>query len=206
MSSPHATRDPLEGLKFTFRSDEAHSPPVEVELPDQETPAAPPGETPLTDPRSLGSSALVHVLLILLASFTAMSVALPRTDEGPSALRELDPVDNRADAGKTRGQGGGSPGEIGGLGSVAFAAPRQATTPARGPDLAVDALLHEILPSTVQKPSESVPRAPPGPQTTGVGLIPGSAPAGAAARGAAPAAGRPRRRAGDRVLRGQGDG
>ncbi len=41
-------------------------------------------------------------------------------------------------------------------------------------DPAADALLNEILPSTAQQPVEALQRALPGPQTTGVGLIPGS--------------------------------
>ena len=87
---------------------------------------------------------------------------------------ELEPVDNRADKGKAGGGGGGSPGEIGGLGSIAFVAPAAGADP-QGPGLdpAADALLNEILPSTAQ-PSEALQRALPGPQTTGVGLVPGS--------------------------------
>ncbi len=52
------------------------------------------------------------------------------------------------------GTGGGSPGEIGGLGSIAFVAPAAGDNP-QGPGLdpAADALLHEILPSPVP-PSE----------------------------------------------------
>ena len=76
---------------------------------------------------------------------------------------------------KVAGSGGGSPGEIGGLGSIAFVAPAAGANP-QGPGLdpAADALLNEILPSTAQQPAEALQRALPGPQTTGVGLIPGS--------------------------------
>ena len=49
-----------------------------------------------------------------------------------------------------------------------------ATTPeGAGLDPAADALLSEILPTTVQKPPEDLKRALPGPQTTGLGLVPG---------------------------------
>ena len=86
---------------------------------------------------------------------------------------EFDPVDNRADK-KVSGEGGGSPGELGGLGSVAFLAPASGETPeGAGLDPAADALLSEILPTTVQKPPEDLKRALPGPQTTGLGLVPG---------------------------------
>ena len=69
------------------------------------------GESPLTDPRSLGSSAVFHVLVVLLASLTALNVALPMAASRPKALyAEIDPVDNRADVPSSPGQGGGSPG------------------------------------------------------------------------------------------------
>ena len=56
------------------------------------------GESPLTDPRSLGSSAMFHVIVVLLASLTALNVALPMAASRPKALyAEVDPVDNRAD-------------------------------------------------------------------------------------------------------------
>lgn len=132
------------------------------------------GESPLTDPRSLGSSAILHAVLLVAASFTVYSAVRPSNSETRPALRgEIDPVDNRADK-KVSGEGGGSPGELGGLGSVAFLAPASGDTPeGAGLDPAADALLSEILPTTVQKPPEDLKRALPGPQTTGLGLIPG---------------------------------
>ncbi len=95
--------------------------------------------------------------------------------EAPAPLRgELEPVDNRAETAQVPGGGGGSPGEIGGLGSIAFVGPGATEDPqGQSLDPAADALLHEILPTTVP-PSETIQRALPGPQTTGVGLIPGS--------------------------------
>jgi hypothetical protein len=195
MDEPFPTRDFLEGLRFTFRSDHAHDDEPEPTRTQKPEPRPEDeeigylslqlGETPMTDPRSLGSSALVHAVLILLASFTVMTVVRPPSADGPKALRgELDPVDNRADTGKTPGEGGGSPGEIGGLGSVAFVAPATGNDP-RGPGLdpAADALLHDILPSTTQPPPEGLQRALPGPQTTGVGLIPGSGTGGGGGSG-----------------------
>ena len=186
MEQPFPTRDPIEGLHFTFKTDEAaaaaDSRPkrksAEVDKPDDRAllHQLHLGETPLTDPRALGSSALVHLLLIAVASLTILNVSIARVPEASGTLRgELEPVDNRADKGKVAGSGGGSPGEIGGLGSIAFVTPAAGANP-QGPGLdpAADALLNEILPSTAQQPSEALQRALPGPQTTGVGLIPGS--------------------------------
>ncbi len=186
MEQPFPTRDPIEGLHFTFKTDEAaaaaDSRPkrksAEVDEPDDRAllHQLHLGETPLTDPRALGSSALVHLLLIAVASLTILNVSIARVPEASGTLRgELEPVDNRADKGKVAGSGGGSPGEIGGLGDIAFVAPAAGANP-QGPGLdpAADALLNEILPSTAQQPSEALQRALPGPQTTGVGLVPGS--------------------------------
>jgi von Willebrand factor type A domain len=189
MEQPFPTRDPIEGLHFTFKSDDAQASSTatvypqperknaKVDEPDDRAflPQLHLSETPLTDPRALGSSALVHVLLIAVASLTVLNVSTPRGPEASRPLQgELEPVDNRADKGKAGG-GGGSPGELGGLGSIAFVPPAAGANP-RGPGLepAADALLNEILPSTAMKPSEAIQRALPGPQTTGVGLVPGS--------------------------------
>src|SRR5271157_2642074 len=184
MEQPFPTRDPIEGLRFTFKTDEPTADPrperesAKVDEPDGRAllHQLHLGETPLTDPRALGSSALVHVLLIAVASLTVLNASITSVPQAPGALRgEIEPVDNRADKGKVAGSGGGSPGEIGGLGSIAFVAPAAGANPqGLGLDPAADALLNEILPSTAQHPAEALQRALPGPQTTGVGLIPGS--------------------------------
>ena len=46
------------------------------------------GQSPLTDPRALGSSALFHAVLILLASLTVLNATMPLGGEStrPSAL------------------------------------------------------------------------------------------------------------------------
>jgi hypothetical protein len=134
------------------------------------------GETPLTDPRSLGGSALIHALLVLIP-LTVLNAALPMaTHSRPKALyAEVDPVDNRADLPYVPGQGGGSPGEMGALGTLPFVAATEGTAPEGATrDPVADTLLAEILPSARPKPDESRQRALPGPQTTGQGLIPGS--------------------------------
>jgi hypothetical protein len=143
------------------------------------------GETPLTDPRSLGSSALVHGLLVLVASLSVLNAALPMTaDSRPKALyAEVDPVDNRADVPSHPGQGGGSPGDIGALGNLPLVATEGTTAQGATRDPVAETLLAEILPSVQPKPDESRQRALPGPQTTGEGLIPGSGSGGGGGAG-----------------------
>ncbi len=195
MDQPLPTRDPLEGLRFTFKSDEAQSepPPIEAEASDSEfEPGARDqlhfGETPMTDPRSLGSSVLVHLLLVGVASLAVLNAATSREQTGPTALQgELEPVDNRASKDKNSGSGiggGGSPGEIGGLGTIPFVAPKAETAAQKAVrDPTADALLSEILPSTTSKQAELLDQALPGPQTSGVGLVPGSGKGGGGGSG-----------------------
>jgi hypothetical protein len=86
------------------------------------------GESPLTDPRSVGSSAVFHVLVLILASLTALNVALPMTASHSKALYgEIDPVDNRADVPSSPGQGGGGPGDIGGMSNLPLIPPADGT-------------------------------------------------------------------------------
>ena len=66
--------------------------------------------TPLTDPRSLGSSVAFHVLLLLAGSAVVLGVAVPSTQAPAVIHAELGPVDNRAPA----EAGGGGPGPMGG--------------------------------------------------------------------------------------------
>jgi len=144
------------------------------------------GQTPLTDPRSLVSSALFHAILLLLASLTALNVASPIVESlRPKALyAEVDPVDNRADIPALPGEGGGGPGDIGGMSNLPFTPPADGTKP-QGPtrDPVADTLLAEILPSSQPKLSETLQRALPGPQTNGQGLIPGSGSGGGGGAG-----------------------
>ena len=81
------------------------------------------GTTPLTDPRSLATSTLLHVLIVLAASLTVMNVAATRDDSqvaGASRRDRAGRQPSRPEAESGAG-GGGSPGEIGGLGDKAFA-------------------------------------------------------------------------------------
>ncbi len=149
--------------------------------------------SPLTDPRSVGSSALFHGLVILLASLAVLPVAMPLGGESarPKALyAELDPVDNRDTVAPSPGEGGGSPGEIGATSSVPFVSIVDSTKPQEATrDPVADNLLAEILPNAQPKPEETQQRALPGPQTTGQGLIPGSGSGGGGGQGGGSAGG-----------------
>ena len=143
------------------------------------------GETPLTDPRSLGSSILFHVALAALAAFTVMNVVATPSASTPATIRgELEPVDNRAGQDHDSGSGGGGGlGEIGGLGD-----PIDALRPSDSPgvraerDPAADALLSEILPKSDVRPEEALGDLPELPGL-GAGLVPGSGSGGGGGRG-----------------------
>ena len=128
------------------------------------------GRSPLTDPRSLGSSLLVHGLLLLVASLAVWTVTTSSNRELPHALRgEVDPVDNRDPS----QAGGGSPGELGGQGLVeALPLADGQSWPGALRDPSTDALLSEILPASAT--ADASQRALSGPQTTGLGLLPGA--------------------------------
>ncbi|WP_165246317.1 VWA domain-containing protein [Paludisphaera soli] len=146
------------------------------------------GETPLTDPRSLGTSALFHIALAALASLSVLTaLTSPADDGGRKAMRgELEPVDNRAKGQEKESGvgGGGGPGDIGGLGDPEMAArPRNAPEikPVRDPT--ADALLSEILPRSDVKLDETRFRDLPELPTSGAGLIPGSGSGGGGGEG-----------------------
>jgi hypothetical protein len=144
------------------------------------------GGTPLTDPRSVFSSALFHVCLVLIASLTVLNVALPKTGAGPKALDvKVDPVDNRAEKFReSPGQGGGGPGEIGGTSTLPFVPVDNGTNSQTATrDSVAETLLAEILPSSLPKLLDAPQRALPGPQTAGQGMIPGSGSGGGGGAG-----------------------
>src|SRR5262249_4324573 len=123
---------------------------------------------PLTDPRSVAGSLVVHGTLVALASLVAFSVVVPSAPEPPRALSgEIETVDNREPQ-----EGGGSPGDLGGGGLVEVV-PSADRTAAGGAtrDPAADALLAEILPTPL---STDAQRALPGPQISGLGVLPGA--------------------------------
>ncbi len=144
------------------------------------------GATPLTDPRSLAGSALVHVCLLLVVSLKILNAALPETVPASKALyAEVDPVDNRAERfPRVPGEGGGSPGEIGGTSTLPFIPVDNGKDPQNATrDPGAETLLTEILPSSLIRPPERPQRALPGPQTAGQGIIPGSGSGGGGGEG-----------------------
>jgi hypothetical protein len=192
MDKQFPSKDPLEGLRFAFKIDEVTSGSRPEHLWDGEFGVRTHvefGKTPMTDPRSLGSSVLVHVLLILVASLAVLNVAVSHLAERPLTLQgDLEPVDNRVEkreSGNDTGTGGGgSPGEIGGLGSVQFlTSESEANLQSPMRKQAADALLSEILPARASKSTEVSRRSLPGPETTGMGLIPGSGKGGGGGSG-----------------------
>ena len=105
----------------------------------------------------------------MVASLAALSVAVPADPELPRTLRgEIDSVDNRAAE-----DGGGGPGELGGQGVAELlpAAERAPRRGARGVTRRPMPCSRRSCPSAA--PADAAQRALPGPQTTGLGLLPG---------------------------------
>ena len=129
------------------------------------------GQSPMTDPRSLGGSLIFHGVMIAILSIVALGAAMRQQPEANRAIHgELDTVDNRAN--REDSQGGGSPGELSAdrlAVAVASLAPPSTSpstpdsTPTRDP--AADALLSEILP-TPATVTNTIRQALPGPQTS----------------------------------------
>lgn len=145
------------------------------------------GESPLTDPRSFISSVLFHAAFLVICWLVVLNAAIPATESAAEPLRaEIGPVDNRADADPNAiaGEGGGSPGEIGGLGLTTMTSPdEQNVAGAAVSGDPADALLAEILPGSQALGAETMQRALPGPQTAGQGVIPGSGSGGGGGSG-----------------------
>jgi len=120
--------------------------------------------SPLTDPRALVSSALIHVTLLAIASVIAYTAVIPRAEPAPSRIvrGELEPTDNRA----VTESGGGGGGETTGESADVSADPGAPSPPTRDP--ATEALLSEILPTRAS--AESMPQVLPGPSTAGIGM------------------------------------
>jgi von Willebrand factor type A domain len=142
------------------------------------------GDSPLTDPRSLASSVLFHGLIVLLGWLAVLNVAIPASESESRPIRaEIGPVDNRADPNAVAGEGGGSPGEMGGTSGLPNTSPDDRNSMAATSQDPADALLAEILPNAQPIGAEALQKALPGPQTMGQGLIPGSGPGGGGGSG-----------------------
>jgi hypothetical protein len=121
--------------------------------------------SPLTDPRALACSLVVHGFLLAIASVFAFQVAAPRiepTAVGRVMKGELDATDNRAN-----GDPGGTSGDPEGRAADLSAEPGIPAPLAS--NAAADALLSEILPTRemVEVPSQTLP----GPSTNGLGML-----------------------------------
>ncbi len=126
------------------------------------------GRSPMTDPRSLLGSFVLHVGLLVFASMVVCNATIPPPEPEPTdrVLRgELEGVDNRANEESTSG-GGGDPSSVATDVAVERASP---TPPTRDP--AADALLSEVLP-TRESVTRSLPTLP-GPSIADLGLVPG---------------------------------
>lgn len=135
-------------------------------------------DSPLTDYRSLGASAVFHLALLLLASVAAFGVGAPRMLEPPPVLSaEIGPVDNRAPL----ASGGGSPGDLGGTSSEAVRLTAEARSVPGRDAAAADQLLAESTPAPRAKPE--IDPVPSGPPTTGIGLMEGAGSGGGGGSG-----------------------
>jgi von Willebrand factor type A domain len=133
------------------------------------------GESPLTDPRSLVVSVLFHGFLSLMLWLAVLNAAMPMTESSTAPIRaEIGPADNRADQAAVAGEGGGGPGDIGGLSRDPLASPDDPSSGAAASRDPADALLAEILPSSQPQGQQWVQNALAGPRTLGQGVIPGS--------------------------------
>ena len=131
--------------------------------------------SPMTDPRSLASSLLVHAAMVAIISIAAFSSrdTLEANPAPKAIMASLDPIDNR-DNDKTPGEGGGGPGEVGSEQFAPSLDPNPASaevskTAALNPT--ADALLAEILPTTPS--TENTHQSLPGPQTSNLITMPG---------------------------------
>jgi hypothetical protein len=135
------------------------------------------GQTPLTDLRSLGSSALFHGLVLFLASATVLNMPLPVARTTPKVVRaELSShTDNHRDQLTTVETFGSDLSELGGLKTLPPVLFPEASTSQHGSGDSVDGtLLADILPPTQFKPREMLQEALTGPKTSGHGLMSGS--------------------------------
>jgi hypothetical protein len=130
---------------------------------------------PLTDPRSLSSSLILHIGVIALASLLVFGVAHGTRDSEPKILRgEIGPIDNRI----PHAEGGGSPGPLGSASPPPAIRISAASPSAR--DTTAEGLLAEAL---AAPPSRDDPSPPPGPPTSGLGPFPGAGSGGGGGSG-----------------------
>jgi hypothetical protein len=123
--------------------------------------------SPLTDPRALVLSLVIHAILLVMASIFAFQVIVPGRDSGPgrSLTGELEGTDNRA---KDESKGG--TGDPEGKAADLSAEPGIPAPPTRDP--AADELISEILPTNESAVADQ--QTLPGPSTNGLGMLEGT--------------------------------
>ncbi len=143
------------------------------------------GESPLTDIRSLASSVIFHGLFLVICWYFVLGASEIAVESSQPIRAEIGPVDNRVDANPdaVAGEGGGSPGEVGGLGMLAMTSPDDRTSVAASNRDPAQALLSEILPSGQPSAEQTLQQALTGPQMGGQGVIPGSGAGGGGGSG-----------------------
>ena len=140
--------------------------------------------SPLTDPRALVLSLVIHAILLATASILALRVAAPRAEATGGPMQgELEGVDNRA-----RAADAGGTGEPEGRAADLSAEPGIPAPPTRDP--AADALISEILPT--RDSAETTAQTLPGPSTSGLGTLNGMGSGEGAGQGGGPAGGGPK--------------
>ena len=120
--------------------------------------------SPLTDPRALVCSLLIHAVLLTTASILALRVVAPLDEpvSGGTINGELEGTDNRA-----RDDSGGSSGAPEGRAVDVSAEPGIPAPPSK--DSAAEALISEILPT--RESAELTSKTLPGPSTSGLGML-----------------------------------
>jgi von Willebrand factor type A domain len=138
-------------------------PEVVEPLPEAST-AARLRRSPLTDPRALVCSMVVHGLILAIASVIALRVVAPPEGSAPGRTMqgELESTDNRA-----LGETGGTSGQPEGRAADLSAEPGIPAPPSKDP--AADALLSEVLPT--HDSAETTTETLPGPSTSGLGML-----------------------------------
>ena len=135
-------------------------------------------DRPLTDPRVAGAARRCSTRPARhrgrrCAGAAAWRLRVAADDRRAAALRGRDRAgDNRAEPRRAR-EGGEPRRDRAALGDRSLRRPRRGADPAAIRDPAADALLSEILPAPTQSRPRRSSAALPGPQTIGLGLLPG---------------------------------
>ena len=141
---------------------------IEADVADKgsvDASAAKLGKSPLTDPRAVVCSLLVHLAILAIASLLAVRGGGPGGGDsapGRSMTGDLDPTDNKA-AGESGGTSGDPEGRAADLSAEAGIPAPPSSSPA------ADALLSEVLPTRDR--AEATSETLPGPSTSGLGML-----------------------------------